>query len=221
MSVATGVIEETWDSGFNLPCHLLKVVSPSLIVYGSYGSELYFSDLQEKKMAGKIQFSTSEQIYEGFSAKNFFLFGSSLGNLKVLEKEDVLSGKPVREKKVCHEDIIFIFEISPNFLMIFNMDSFFFLDLDTMDLVAPSHSNVIFRDMISWVHPLPNGNFIIHFDKTIWDFELILDFCSKMWESPFKWLFLGFSDKNSVFFSLPRDLLSQILEASHLVCYVL
>jgi hypothetical protein len=71
-----------------------------------------------------------------------------------------VTGGYVAEEKFGKEDVVYIFEISPNFLQIFDRGSFYFLDLDTMKLVVPPYPTLIFPDGLYGVYKLSNGNFL-------------------------------------------------------------
>jgi hypothetical protein len=101
--------------------------------------------------------------------------------------------------------------------MIFDAYNFYILDLDAMDLMA-DYPLFFDKGSVSWVYKLPNANFLVLYINP--EQMMILDFFSKMWENPFRWLFLAFLDKNSAFCGLPRDILCQIWHTSHPACYI-
>jgi hypothetical protein len=215
----TGKIEATWESGTDYSCYLVKVLSDSLVACGRYEQELHISDILKEKYSGVIE-TELRSIYEwgSFSDGKFLLCGTSGGDLLFYDAKKELCGVPIKETRICHGDIIFIFEIAPDFLIIFDMHRFHFFDLDSMELVPIHYPNLVMNDTISWINRLSNGNFLVQYGHEP-EF-IILDFCSKMW-STFRWLFLAFSDARSKFGNLPRDILVQILLVAHLPYYVL
>jgi hypothetical protein len=221
VSVETGVIEATWDSGSNCMCHTLKFLSPSLITYSKYGSDIYFSDIQEKKFVGKLKFNRYDTVYDWVCASRgkYFLCAISHEILQIYKTKNLLSGGPVR-KQFLQVQPMFLFEIFPNYLIIFDATCFYFASFDSTDEVIWASPHFIAEGSISWIKKLPNGNFYIHFNQEPWESDIVLDFCSKMWENPFRWLFLGSLDENSIFLEIPLDIVFHILQVSHFICYV-
>jgi hypothetical protein len=225
-SMDNGVIEGTWWSRTPTGADLVKVISPSIVAYGCYTSDVFFSDFREKEHLSTIETTERESIYDwrSCSSGKKFIFGTSQGFLDIFEVDKVSSRNPERTRvQITKEYILYFFEIFPNFLIIVDTaHKFHFVDLDTLEVVVPTYPNLAVRENISTIFQLPNGNLLIACGRgdTV-DTANILDFFSKMWENPWRWLFLGFSDKNSAFSGMPRDILREMFQVSHVACYVL
>jgi hypothetical protein len=220
LDLDTGKIDATWEARV-ASSFLRKFVSPSLVAYGRYNREIYLSKWWEQKYCGKIEASTGIYDWEGVSSGKYIVCGTSRGGISVHDTENILGDPVMTEKKITENGALFIYEIFPNFLIVFDSKSFYFFDLDYMAPVVPSCSNFICKTAITWVFQLPNGNFLIQGGQP-YKYLSLLDFSSKMWDKPFKWLFLGFEDKKSKFkkSNLPRDILLHIWKVSHVACFV-
>jgi hypothetical protein len=166
-SLDDGAIESTWEAHCPSSALLIKFISPSLIAYGDFGPKIHFWDLHEKKFIGEIEYGQGDEvdgIFEWGEFGKYFIFGTSEGGLTILKLGDMTGGY-VAEEKFGKEDVVYIFEISPNFLQIFDRGSFYFLDLDTMKLVVPPYPTLIFPDGLRDVYKLSNENFFINNGK--------------------------------------------------------
>ncbi len=135
--------------------------------------------------------------WESVSGGKFLIYGTSAGVLKVHDMEDYSF---MWEKKICPQDIIFMFEIFLNFLLIFDMHGFYFFDFLSREVIKLPYPNKVTEDTIAWVHRLPYGNFLVQSESASKTFFHSLDFFSKIWENTFRWLFLGFLDGTSKFY---------------------
>jgi hypothetical protein len=73
-----------------------------------------------------------------------------------LEALDLPNFSPEWQRTGSDEGIMFFFEIFPNFLIVFDLCSFFFFDLESLEAVKPLYPNLISDKSLIWVDPLPN-----------------------------------------------------------------
>jgi hypothetical protein len=214
-SLATGEIEATWKSGTEEEASTVKVLSPNFVLTGQFDSYFCISDFTQQKSLIRIDIPDCSMYQaESFCNTKLLLAWTLEGMLMAYTMPNF---SPLWELEAADSTIMYLDEIFPNFLILFDLHSFHFFDLISTKIVDPPYPNFICKKEITWVDPLPNRNFLVHSEDEEY---VVLDFCSKMWENLFRWLFLGFSDTNSTFSCLLPDILIHICKVGRFSPYV-